>query len=305
MSPSTKLLFSTKESVTTSSSIDENATQGSSEDPAPTSGIDAGDVLQLAVSPKRKPTETYLALSEQPSKELPATEAPKKLLILDLNGTLVSRTRFRTRHNGMYVRPYQDEFLDYVFDNFCVMVWSSAQPHSVNSMCALFEQYRKQLTLTWDRTTFGLSKSAYHEKSLTIKDLEKVWAAFDGQPYDATNTILLDDSPKKAVLQPYNSIHLREFNHKSSSFQQYGECELLHVMRYLEQLRLQSNVCNYMRQHPYKSPDPQQTVSENSFISYHYAFHSGARRCAYDFKERKYITSEESPEAKEPAAVSI
>ena len=176
----------------------------------------------------------------------------------------------------MYVRPYQDKFLDYIFKHFQVMVWSSAQPHSVTKMCQLFGDYEPDLLRAWDRRYFNLSTSDYNRKSQTLKDLEIVWGGLgDDHEFDATNTILIDDSPAKAIIQPYNSIHLCEFDHTSPNFLKHGEDELLHVVQYLEQLRNQSNVCSFMRQEPFKSVDPTQNKvegrdNEDDFKSYHY-----------------------------------
>ncbi|KAF7727073.1 hypothetical protein EC973_008036 [Apophysomyces ossiformis] len=192
------------------------------------------------------PSEAYMAMVAQPSMTL--TEPAKHLLILDLNGTLASRTK---RKNAMYIRPYQDLFFDTIFRDFTVMVWSSAQPTSVDNMCRMFGPYNDKLKLRWDRRDFGLTAKEYHQDSLTLKDMEKVWEVL--KEYDATNTILLDDSPIKSSRQPYNSIHLRTFSHTDEDFLRNGECELLNVLDYLEALKYQSNVCHYMKNQPYVS----------------------------------------------------
>lgn len=195
-----------------------------------------------------KPKKAYLDTVKIESIKL-KSPLKNQLLILDLNGTLVSRVK---GNKSMYVRPYSQQFLDYIFNNFNVMLWSSAQPHSVNNMCRLFGKHKEKLSVIWDRTSFGLSKSDYNRKVVTIKNLDKVWQHFQGQ-YDATNTILLDDSPLKAQLQPYNCVHPSEFEHGSSAFVSSGESELLHVLNYLKLLQFQSNVANYIRHHPYNT----------------------------------------------------
>ncbi|KAG2223452.1 hypothetical protein INT45_001200 [Circinella minor] len=237
--------------------------------------------------PNQAPSQSYLTTSQEPSKLLTdPMDKKKKLIILDLNGTLASRTPNR---QSMYVRPYQDQFLDYIFKYFKVMVWSSAQPHSVTHMCQLFGAYEEKLLRMWDRRYFNLSTSNYNRKSQTIKDLEIVWKGLgEENEFDATNTILIDDSPAKAIVQPYNSIHLSEFNHMSPSFLKYGEDELLHVVHYLERLRTQSNVCHFMFNEPFKSMDPTQKnkVNEDDFKAYHYIFGQEGRRL-HDFNPTK------------------
>ncbi|CEG70467.1 hypothetical protein RMATCC62417_06360 [Rhizopus microsporus] len=193
-----------------------------------------------------QPSQHYLEIAKQASITL--KEPRKQLLILDLNGTLVSRVK---GGGSMFVRPFSDQFFDYIFDHFTVMVWSSAQPHSVNFMCRMFGSHRSKLALIWDRTSFGLSIEEYSRKTATIKDLNKVWQRLE--EFDATNTILLDDSSSKTVLQPFNVIHPTEFIHGSSSFRSSGECELVQIIDYLKVLRYQSNVANYIMNHPFKS----------------------------------------------------
>ncbi|KAI8970700.1 HAD-like domain-containing protein [Pilobolus umbonatus] len=172
------------------------------------------------------------------------TPAPQ-LLILDLNGTLV----YRIKKKGMYVRPYSSEFFDFIFKHFTVMVWSSAQPQSVDFMCKAFGDHRKTIDLIWDRRSLRLSRADYHRKVQTIKDLQYVWTHYRDR-FDASNTILLDDSAEKTQLQPYNCVHPSTFTH-SQEFMKEGECELLHVMDYLKDLQCQSNVANYIKDHPY------------------------------------------------------
>ncbi|KAG2228755.1 NLI interacting factor-like phosphatase-domain-containing protein [Thamnidium elegans] len=195
-----------------------------------------------------QPTKAYLDIVQKESKTL--TEALKdQLLILDLNGTLVSRNK---KNKSMYVRPYSKEFFDYIFENFTVMLWSSAQTHSVKYMSRAFGSHAEKITVTWDRHHFGLSKIDFNRKVVTIKNLDKVWKYFGGK-YDATNTVLLDDSPEKTVMQPYNAIHPAEFVHHNNEFILSGEAELLNVVDYLQKLQFQSNIANYIKQFPYKS----------------------------------------------------
>lgn len=58
-----------------------------------------------------------------------------------------------------------------------------------------------------------LSICSLVKKVQTIKDLEKPWSflASVGSAHSAKTTLLLDDSVKKAVLQPYNHVCIREY----------------------------------------------------------------------------------------------
>ncbi|KAJ7182815.1 hypothetical protein C8R43DRAFT_13658 [Mycena crocata] len=157
-----------------------------------------------------------------------AAQAPKKLLILDLNGTLLLRSKHArgkpspfslrtvTRPRTVHPRPYLTSFREYIFHPSTrvwldTMVWSSAQPPSVADMvshCFTLEQQRQFLAV-WARDTLGLSPELYHRKTQTTKDLETPWKAFP--KHSSHTTFLLDDSARKAHLHPYNHVCVREY----------------------------------------------------------------------------------------------
>ncbi|ORX50511.1 HAD-like protein [Hesseltinella vesiculosa] len=225
--------------------------------------------LAQALAKEKKPSSEYLKIANASSTTLDEPlDAKKQLLILDLNGALVSRLT----KSSLYLRPGHMPFFDYVFKHFTVMVWSSAQPHNVEKMCWVFGDYKQQLRLMWTRMDFGLSTTDYNRKTVTLKDLTKVWAALP--EFDASNTILVDDSTQKTVLQPYNHILVREFDHRFDYVASEGDNELSKVQLFLEKLRRQDNVCNYMKQHPYSSssPDLVARASMATTVALHYVF---------------------------------
>ncbi|THH32655.1 hypothetical protein EUX98_g1510 [Antrodiella citrinella] len=136
------------------------------------------------------------------------------------------------------------------------MIWSSAQPHSVNDMVRkTFGEDEDELVAVWARDTLGLSAEHYARKVQTFKDLTKPWAElpallrsrkarapspihsshrsspppsppissapsssplqkFKELPglHSAFTTLLLDDSVRKAELQPYNHVCISEYD---------------------------------------------------------------------------------------------
>lgn len=101
----------------------------------------------------------------------------RKLLALDLNGTLLFRSKHR-RHQALseswpvklrtvHPRPYMDSFQHYLFHpSTCewldTMVWSSAQPPSVSDMVNhCFPTSKDSLLAIWARDTLGLDDAAY------------------------------------------------------------------------------------------------------------------------------------------------
>lgn len=123
------------------------------------------------------------------------------------------------------------------------MVWSSAQPHSVADMVdKVFGDAKSKFVAVWDRGSLGLNKEDYHRKAVTTKDLTKPWSLLPlgtnpaeiavpseadcaaeqaglapSVTHSAMTTLLLDDSPHKARLQPYNHVCIPEYN---SSFRE-------------------------------------------------------------------------------------
>ncbi|KAG1830224.1 hypothetical protein EV424DRAFT_1377843 [Suillus variegatus] len=210
--------------------------------------------------PSAEPDSAYMTLSLEPSHIVDDPRVSRKLLVLDLNGTLLIRSqhsRARDAYGGVHTssaprlravqpRPYIPAFRAYLFapetrEWLDTMVWSSAQPHSVADMVdKVFGNAKSKLVAVWDRGSLGLSKEDYHRKALTTKDLTKPWALLplgastaeiavpleagyaaeqaglaSSIAHSALTTLLLDDSPHKARLQPYNHVCIPEY---TSSF---------------------------------------------------------------------------------------
>lgn len=114
----------------------------------------------------------------------------------------------------------------------------------------------------WARDSMDLTQEQYIGKFPTIKDLSKIWSSVrwtvpgssvneDGQPkqvttepWDQRDTILLDDSPGKTFLQPYNHLHIPSW--KPSELSQHATAAndncLLQVIGILSDLRNHTNV---------------------------------------------------------------
>ncbi|KAK0193936.1 hypothetical protein F5146DRAFT_411200 [Armillaria mellea] len=214
------------------------------------------------------PSAEYLELSQQPSTHINDPSSSRKLLILDLNGTLLYREgipqgprRYRRdrvngssepQHRVAHPRPYMGSFRQYLFHPKTLkwldtMVWSSAQPLNVDHMVnQCFKGEKQKLIAVWARDTLGLTSAQYHQKTQTTKDLAKPWAALSLLPdendeasvlsssedgpshstdepapttepsrsayaHSALTTLLLDDSPLKAQLQPWNHFCVPEY----------------------------------------------------------------------------------------------
>ncbi|KAF8635333.1 hypothetical protein AX15_000452 [Amanita polypyramis BW_CC] len=226
------------------------------------------------------PSPEYVNATLEPSTQLEDPASKRKLLILDLNGTLVFRSPHRRRDfrsrtyqyrhqqwgddsrsgqkglsyeepfnpyadpyvqrslRSVHPRPFMPSLREYIFHPktrtwLDVMVWSSAQPHSVADMVEqCFGDEKHELLAVWARDTLGLSQEEYNRKTQTTKDLTKPWTllspkilALDDQSslslptstvesrtvHSPHTTLLLDDSHLKAHLQPWNHICIREY----------------------------------------------------------------------------------------------
>lgn len=153
------------------------------------------------------PLSAYFDEAAKPSVRLPdSSSAGKKLVLLDLNGTLV----FRPKASGERTfrrRPFVGAFLDYLRElslpflpalrrnlvcpwterlflflllgglgmegeRWQVGVWSSAQPHSVGKMVEFLELQGGSkpcdLKILWARDTFGLTPAEFSSSSPSL-----------------------------------------------------------------------------------------------------------------------------------------
>lgn len=130
-------------------------------------------------------SEEYLEASLVPSQHLSSPSASRKLLILDLNGTLLFRTASPPRRRKVfpynpaeqggpqtrtvYPRPYIPSFRQYLFHETTrlwldTMVWSSAQPRSVADMVdKTFGELQQSMVAVWTREDMGLTPEQYRK----------------------------------------------------------------------------------------------------------------------------------------------
>ncbi|CAH9084399.1 unnamed protein product [Cuscuta europaea] len=143
----------------------------------------------------------------------------KKLLILDVNGLLAAVDRVPAAGRVSYSvtkRPYCDDFLHFCFERFDVAIWSSRiKKKNLDPIVDnMFGELKDKLVFCWDmsyctRTKFKTLEDKY--KPIVFKELCKVWdTGFPYQPwpkgyYNESNTLLWDDSPYKALLNPIHT----------------------------------------------------------------------------------------------------
>lgn len=210
--------------------------------------------------PTPKPTETYLLQSSTAPKQSRVTVPQKLLIILDLNGVLLFRPN-RKNPKNFTPRKHLKEFLDYLFANHKVMIWSSARPENVTAMCQRIftEEQRENLVAEWARDKLRLTTGQYDNKVQVYKQLSWVWEDSSVQrraksrklrqrKWNQSNTVLLDDTALKAAAEPYNLIEVPEFGPKGDN---YNDGVLVQVAGYLEELKYAGNASYFMRTRPF------------------------------------------------------
>ena len=137
----------------------------------------------------------------------------KKLIILDLNGLLISREYVKDRTKKppknakragnffVYFRPGLNEFLTVIFKRYDVAVWSSACKHNVDMLCKLvFKERIDQLVFIWYQNQCTKEehpdKKMKNIKPLYCKDLKKVRFKY----VNYLHILMLDDSKHKMKL---------------------------------------------------------------------------------------------------------
>jgi hypothetical protein len=189
----------------------------------------------------------------------PKLDQPRALLVvLDLNGVLAIRKK---RTKSYTPRPQLGPFLDYLFANHHVMIWSSGMPENVERIMGRMLSYERQqqLVAIWSRDKLRLPAHLFAEKVQVYKQLSWIWedptlqlnAPLGG--WSQRDTVLIDDSIDKAAAEPYNLIEVDEYTGISA---QDENTTLLHVIAYLERIRWYGDVSAEIRAAPFVVPKP-------------------------------------------------
>ncbi|XP_057460017.1 uncharacterized protein LOC130750431 [Actinidia eriantha] len=213
-----------------------------------------------------------VASEEGPLQKLessPPGSLRKKLLVLDVNGLLADivacvSDRYKpdtfVSRKAVFKRPFCDDFLQFCFERFHVAVWSSRTKRNVESVLEfLMGKSKHNLLFCWDQshcTDTGFNTVENREKPLLLKELNKIWEKHDPDlpweagDYNKSNTLLLDDSPYKALRNPPNTaIFPHSYQYKDVNDNSLGPGGDLRV--YLEGLALADDVQKYVELNPF------------------------------------------------------
>ncbi|ESQ30726.1 hypothetical protein EUTSA_v10012375mg [Eutrema salsugineum] len=187
----------------------------------------------------------------------------KKLLVLDLNGLLANIIDFKEASDQglkgttlkcrkiMIRRPFCKDFLRFCFEKFEVGIWSSRKKANVEDICThLLEDFKGKLLFCWDMDKCTKTEASCLDnknKKVVFKDLSLIWKKGD---YSKSNTVLLDDSPYKALLNPpHTAIFPSTYNHGNENDTSLGDDGDLRL--YLKKLVEAENVQEFIQKNPF------------------------------------------------------
>ncbi|XWS44411.1 hypothetical protein CRYUN_Cryun15aG0043100 [Craigia yunnanensis] len=198
----------------------------------------------------------------------PVSQLRNKLLVLDLNGLLADIVYPPPKNytadayiagRAIFKRPFCDDFLRFCCERFEVGIWSSRNMKNVERFIDfLMGDMKRKLLFCWDSsycTATQFNTPGYKYKPLVFKELRKIWGKHDPDHpwekgyYNESNTLLIDDSPYKALLNPPHTAifpHSFKFDRIDNSLGAGGDLKV-----YLERLASAENVQNFIEQNPF------------------------------------------------------
>ncbi|KAI4984934.1 hypothetical protein ZWY2020_017564 [Hordeum vulgare] len=222
----------------------------------------------------------------------------KKLLILDLNGLLADINEdfhnahmadAKVRRKLVFRRPYCDDFLNFCIKNFELGVWSSRKRKNVDSVVdILMSDFKPYLLFSWARdkcTMTGRNTLENVHKPIVLKELRKLWNKEEpGLPwkegeFSPSNTLLVDDSPYKALRNPpHTAIFPQPFSYLNQNDNSLGPDGDLRM--YLEKLVFADDVECYVGNNPFGQPFITQSDPNWNFYAEIAGKEYGALTCA-------------------------
>ncbi|XP_039163305.1 uncharacterized protein LOC104420739 isoform X1 [Eucalyptus grandis] len=184
---------------------------------------------------------------------------------------------------AVFKRPFVDDFVQFCFEKFAVGVWSSRTNYSFYRRNVdpvvdfIMGDSKRKLLFCWtikkeqgllfssssvwlqDQSHCTMTKFSTLEKRdkpLVLKELRKLWDKLEPNlpwekgAYNESNTLLLDDSPYKALRNPANTgIFPYSYHYRDAKDNSIGPGGDLRV--YLESLALADDVRKYVEQNPF------------------------------------------------------
>lgn len=125
---------------------------------------------------------------------------------------LGNKNAFKYHNFVITPRPHLDKFLDFLFANFNVSIWTAA---SKDYACFIADNIvapknsNRKLSYFFFDTHRNISETFYKAP----KKLDTLWTHFNlGRDFNSKNTIIIDDLPDVNISQPENTYQIRPFD---------------------------------------------------------------------------------------------
>jgi len=165
------------------------------------------------------------------------SQVQRKNVILDLDQTVISGESYdeldamnqeelevkltQHKHSDMkgyykiFERPGLQEFLDYLFANFTVSVWTAASKEYALFIIKHIIIAGKKKKRVLDYILFAHHCEQSQDKYESIKNLCMLWKTYKLKGYRKRNTMIIDDNNEVSDTQPANCIHIKPFKFKN------------------------------------------------------------------------------------------
>jgi RNA polymerase II subunit A small phosphatase-like protein len=172
----------------------------------------------------------------------------KSLIILDLDETLIHTESVPKEYEGQYdfdfkfkgigqslyytkKRPYLKQFLDYIFENFDVAVWTAAGVDYAKEVLNGLEINEEKLKFFYTKDNCTIKLNYDYSDYYGIKNLNKL----KKRGIDLDRVLIIDDKVETAINNYGNLIHIKPFTDDKN------DTELLKLISYLEKIKDESN----------------------------------------------------------------
>ncbi|CAO3698226.1 unnamed protein product [Rhizopus stolonifer] len=158
------------------------------------------------------------------------------LVVVEYLHTLFSKNPIQ---KTFYGRPYSDRLTEYLDQHFNVAIWSSCQGSMFSGVAKQFPKAK----LVWGHEKM-IEAATLNNTKKPRKDLELVWKELG---HDITDTIYLTNTENIKIPQIHNVVAVSPYHSK------HFKCDhaLLKVIKYLENVRFETNVVDYIKKYPF------------------------------------------------------
>ena len=140
----------------------------------------------------------------------------------------------------IFQRPNLQEFLDYLFANFNVSVWTAASKDYALFIVDKILLIKPERQL--DYIFFNYHCTISSKVTGYTKSLKMLWEVYKDDKYNKNNTLIIDDYDEVCETQPYNCIPIEPFHFTKKNSQ--NDEFLINLIKKLENLKKDNIIGN-------------------------------------------------------------